>query len=192
MKRVLRNPTIWLILGFGGAAGFVQGVMTGHQVAYLRDMGANPMIAATTLSVIAGCSVIGSLGFGALAIKLNIRQLLVICFIVRLIALAILLTTQNIILIYLYSILFGISNGAIGTAKFSIGGSYYGRESFSRIQGIIALGLVLQAAGPVVGGAIYDRAGSYSLAFIIITIVTVIGLICAFLARPPKLSVPAT
>ncbi len=186
MKRVLTNRTIWLILGFGGAAGFVQGVMTGHLVAYLRDLGANPMVAATALSVVAGCSVAGSLGLGALAIKINIRRLVIIYFVVRLAALSILLTTQNIALIYIFSVLFGMSNGAIGTAKFTIGGSYYGRENFSRIQGVIALGLVLQAAGPVVAGAIYDKAGSYWPAFILITIVTFVGLFCAFLARPPK------
>jgi len=187
LRRVFGHPTIWLIIAFGAASGFVSGTIMGHQVAYLRDLGSNPMIAAFTLSVIAAFSIAGSLGCGALAMKFNIRILISIFFVVRLIALTILLTTHNIALIYLHSILFGISNGALGTSLYTIVGTYYGRANFARIQGIVAMSFVLQAAGPVTAGAIYDNTGSYTLAFIIIAGVTSVGLLCAFLARPPRL-----
>jgi MFS family permease len=186
LKRVLSQRTVWLIIGFAAASGFVGGVIMGHQIAYLRDLGASPMVAASTLSVIAICSIVGSLGFGALAMKFNIRHLISVWFVVRLVSLIILLTSHNLILIYVHSVLFGISNGAIGTANFTIVGSYYGRENFARIQGVVALGVVLQAAGPAVAGAIYDNSGTYTPAFILSAVVTVIGLVCAFLARPPK------
>ena len=188
MKRVFSQPTIWLIVAFSAASGFVSGTITGHQVAYLRDLGSSPMIAASTLSVVAGSSIIGSLVLGTLAIKLNTRRLLIICFIIRLVSLVILLTTKGIALIYIYAILFGISNGAIGTAMFTIVGTYYGRASFARTLGVVyAFSIALQAAGPAIAGAIYDTTGTYTIAFIVITFVTLIGLICAFLARPPKL-----
>lgn len=193
LKRVLSQSTIWLIIAFGAASGFASGTITGHQVAYMRDLGYTPMIAASTLSIIAICSVIGSLGFGTLAIRSNIRHLISIFFIVRLISMGILLTTKSITLIYIYAILFGISNGALGTALFTIVGTYYGRSNYARIQGVVyAFSIVLQAAGPVIAGAIYDNTGTYTLAFIILTVATSIGLICAFLSRPPRLPEPVT
>jgi MFS family permease len=187
MRRILRNPTIWLIIVFGAAHGFVGGTITGHLVAYLRDLGSSPMVAASALSVIAGCGIIGSLGTGFLALKIKIRHLIIACFVIRLIALVILLTSQNIILIYLYTVLFGISTGMLMTAMFTIVGTYYGRTNYARVQGMVfAFTVVLQATGPAIAGAIHDASHTYMPAFIILVAVTFIGLICAYLARPPK------
>ena len=191
MKRILRNPTLWLIIVFGAAHGYVGGTITGHLVAYLRDLGSNPMIAASALSVIAGCGIIGSLGSGFLALRINIRRLIIACFIIRLVSLVILLTSQNIILIYLYTVLFGISTGMLMTAMFTIVATYYGRANYARVQGVVfAFTVVLQATGPTVAGVIHDTTGNYMLAFAILVAVTFIGLICAFQARPPKLPEP--
>jgi len=188
LKQVLSQPTIWLIIVFSIASGFASGSILGHQVAYMRDLGSSPMLAASTLSVIAACSIIGSLGFGTLAMKYNLRCLISITFVIRLVALVLLLTSRNLNLIFLYAILFGISNGALGTALFTVVGSYYGRSNFARIQGVVyAFSITLQAAGPLVAGAIHDNLGTYTPAFIIALVVTFIGLVCAFLARPPKL-----
>lgn len=187
LKRILRHPTIWLIIVFGAAHGFVGGTITGHLVAYLRDLGSNPMVAASALSVIAGCGIIGSLVSGLLAMRVKVQHLILTCFILRLMALAILLTSQNIFLIYLYTILFGISTGMLMTAMFTIVGTYYGRANFARVQGMVfAFTVVLQATGPTVAGAIHDSYNTYLPAFIILVVVTFIGLVCAFLARPPK------
>ncbi len=187
IRRILRNPTIWLIVIFGAAHGFVGGTITGHLVAYLRDLGSNPMIAASALSVIAGCGIVGSLTSGFLAMRLKIRYLIITCFVIRLLALVILLTSQNIFLLYLYAVLFGISTGMLMTAMFIIVATYYGRANFARLQGIVfAFTVVLQAAGPVIAGAIYDNSRTYLPDFIILAAVTFIGLICAYLARPPK------
>jgi MFS family permease len=189
LKKVFSHPTIWLIIAIGATSGFVTGTIVSHQVAYMRDLGSNPMIAASTLSVIAACGIFGSIGSGLLAMRVNIRYLIIVCLAIRLVALAILLTSQNITFIYLYAILFGISNGMLMTLMFTIVAKYYGRASFARIQGtVFAFTIVLQSAGPTVAGAIHDTSGTYTSAFIILVALTVIGLICAFLARPPRLN----
>jgi MFS family permease len=188
LKKVFSHPTIWLIIAFGALNGFVTGTIMSHQVAYMRDLGSNPMIAASTLSIIAAFGIAGSLGSGLLAIKINIRNLIIASIVIRLAAMAILLTTQNITFIYLYAVLFGISNGMLMTLMFTIVAVYYGSSSFARIQGIVfAFTIVLQSAGPFIAGAIHDSTGAYTLAFILLTVLTFISLICAFLARPPRL-----
>jgi MFS family permease len=190
-KLALRQPTTWLIAVFTSSYMFSSGTMTGHQVAYLQDLSFSPMVAATTLSLVSGLSIIGNLGFGALALRFNIRYLATASFAIRLISLGILMTTENLALIYVYAILFGVCNGALALATPTFLGNYYGRAHFAQILGVLfALSVSCLAAGPIVAGAIFDNSGTYMPAFVLITALSLVGLICAFMARQPKLPQP--
>jgi len=103
-------------------------------------------------------------------------------------ALAILLTTKNLALIYIYAALFGISYGALVVAIPTFVAGYYGRAYYAQILVMIfPLGTVAEAVGPVLAGAIYDATTTYTLAFALVAVSSSVGLICAILARPPKL-----
>ena len=187
-KPAMREPVTWLIATICAANFFAIGTVTAHQIAYLKDVGVTPMIAAMVLSLVSGMSIAGRLGFGALALRFETRHLAVACFAVQLIALAILLTTRNLTLIYIYAALFGISYGALVTALPTFLGGYYGRTHYAQILGIIfPLSTVTEAVGPVLAGAIYDATTTYTLAFAIVAVFSLVGLVSAVLARPPKL-----
>jgi len=185
-KQVIRKPATWLIATISAANLFALGTISAHQVAYMKDMGFTPIIAAMSLSVIAGTSIVGRLGFGALALRFEVRHLAVASFAVQLVALAILLTTRNLTLIYIYAVLFGISYGALITALPTFIGGYYGRTYYAQILGLILpVGMIAEAMGPVLAGAIYDATTTYTPAFVIITATSLVGLVSAILARPP-------
>lgn len=187
-KQAMRKPTTWLIATLCAANLFAIGTVISHQVAYLKDVGFTPIVAAMVLSLISGMSIIGRLGFGALALRFEVRRLAIASFVVQLIALAILLTTKNLGLIYIYAILFGISYGALVTALPIFVGGYYGRTHYAQILGLIfPLGIAAEAVGPVLAGAIYDATTTYTLAFVAVAVFSLVGLVCAILARPPKL-----
>jgi len=187
-KQVLRVPTTWLIGAFTAAGSFTLGTVITHQVAYLRDLGFSPMTAAMTMSLVSVSSVIGSLGFGTLALRFNIRYLTSVSFGFQLIALAILLTTEKLSILYIYAVLIGIGNGAILTALPTLVGAYYGRDRYAQVLGIIYPSQVIaQAAAATVAGAIYDATSAYTTAFAAVAVLSLAGLICAFLARQPKL-----
>jgi len=189
--QALRNPVFWIIAIFGVANYFAMGTMAGHQVAYIQDLGFSHMVAAMTMSMVPGVGIIGRLGFGVLALRFNIRKLAIACFSLQLIALVILLTTQELALIYVYAALFGISTGAILTALPTFIGAYYGRVHFAPIQGVAyALGLTAFAVGPTVAGFVYDAAFTYTPVFVIIIACCLVGLICAFMVRKPRLPRP--
>ena len=188
-KQAMRKPTTWLIVAIGAANFFAIGAVMSHQVAYLKDIGFTSMIAAMALSLVSGMSIIGRLGFGALALRFEVRRLAIFSFVVQLVALAILLTTKNLALIYIYAALFGISYGALITSLPTFVGGYYGRTHYAQILGLIfPLTTVAEAVGPVLAGAIYDVTATYTLAFIVVIAFSSAGLICAILARPPKLN----
>lgn len=187
-KQVIRKPATWLIAAISAANFFAVGTISAHQVAYLKDIGFTPIIAAMSLSVIAGTSIVGRLGFGALALRFEVKHLAIISFVVQLVALAILIASRNLTLIYIYAVLFGISYGALITALPTFVGGYYGRTHYAQILGLIfPVGMIAEAAGPVLAGAIYDATTTYTLAFAIVAVSSLVGLVSAVLVRPPKL-----
>jgi len=67
-------------------------------------------------------------------------------------------------------------------------GGYYGRIYYAQILGMIfPASTIAEATGPVLAGAIYDATTTYAPAFAIVAAFSSVGLICAILARPPKL-----
>ncbi|MBA7677116.1 hypothetical protein ES703_85364 [subsurface metagenome] len=116
IKQVLKGPTVWLIGGFSAANTFTMGTMATHQIAYLQDIDFNAMTAATTMSFMSVFSIVGSLLFGALAMRLKMRYLASAFFAIQLIGLVILLTSRELGMIYVYAAFQGMSNGALTVA----------------------------------------------------------------------------
>ena len=183
----IRNPTIWLIAALCSAGSLATGTVTAHQVAYIMDIGFSPMVAAMTLALVSGMSILGRLGFGLLGVRFELRHLAIFCSFAQVIALLILLTTKSLPFIYAYTVIFGISSGALMVALPTFIGAYYGHLHYSQILGLIfPLVLIAEAAGPVIAGAINDVMGTYILAFAIITGLSTVGLVCALFVYPPR------
>jgi MFS family permease len=186
-RQAIRSPTTWLIATLCAANLLALGTVTAHQVAYLKDIGFSPIVAAMALGLIPGMSILGRLGFGFLGVRFEVRHLAIASFIIQVTALIILLTTKTLLLIYIYATLFGISYGALVVALPAFIGAYYGRTHYAQILGLIfPLAIAGEAAGPIIAGIINDAMGTYIPAFAIITSFSTVGLLCAILAYPPK------
>ncbi|OGO44368.1 MAG: hypothetical protein A2Z05_07845 [Chloroflexi bacterium RBG_16_60_22] len=186
MSQVLKEPAAWLIGAFTSANAFAQGTMSTHQVAYLQDIGFNPMTAATTVSLVAAMMVIGSIAFGGLALRYNVKYLAVIGFVSELVAITVLLTTRELGLIYIYAVFMGIGNGALTAALPTFVGVYFGRERYAQALGVIfPFQVVSQAAAAFIAGAIYDATSSYQWAFIVVAACSALGVASVFLTRLP-------
>ena len=185
--QAIRNPTIWLIATLCSASSLATGTVTAHQVAYIMDIGFSPIVASMTLALVSATSILGRLGFGLLGVRFGVRHLAFFSSFTQVIALLILLTTKSLLLIYAYTVIFGISSGALIVALPTFIGAYYGRIHYSQILGLIFPMIILsEAAGPVIAGAINDTIGTYTFAFIIICGLSTVGLVCAIFAYPPK------
>ncbi len=186
-KQVFRIPTTWLIGAFTAANTFAAGIMGAHQVAYLKDLGFNSMTAASTLSIMAVSNIVGSLTFGFLALKYNVRYLASAGFLFQLMALSILLSSSDLTMIYIYAVFMGLATGSLITAMPTFVGAYYGRERYAQVMGVVfPFQVVSHAVGAMVAGIIYDATSTYTSAFTIAVLFGLVGLLCAFMARPPK------
>jgi MFS family permease len=186
-RHALRGLTVWLLAAFSAANGFATGTVNTHQVAYLQDIGYNPMTAATTISLVAAFHSMGSLIFGTFALRYPIRYLAALAFVSQLTALTILVTAKDLSFIYIYAALYGLGTGALYTALPTFIGAYFDRGLYARILGVVfPFQVMAQAVAATSAGAIFDATASYTTAFAIVILISVIGLICAFSARPPK------
>jgi len=193
VQDALRTPTLWLILTFVAANLFGLNFLTLHQVSYLQDMGYSPMIAATTVGVIAGMSVLGQLTCGALGIRIEGRYLATACLASFIVGIAILMNVKALPLIYLHTVLSGIGYGGLLMLQPVLMGAYYGRANYAQILGwTVPVTTVFSSVSPVLAGLIYDSTGSYTSAFIVVLAFLIVGLVCAFLARPPRPSPTAS
>jgi len=113
MRQVIRKSTFWYIVMIGVASLFPIAVMNTHQVAYLIDIGFSAIIAASVYSLLSAMSAVGRFGLGALAMRFNLKKLVIAGFSLQIGACIILLFAKTPAAIYLYSILIGLSSGAI-------------------------------------------------------------------------------
>jgi cyanate permease len=187
IRRVLSRPTAWFIGGLAGANAFAMGMMMTHQIAYLRDIGYSTITAAGTLSFMSVFSLIGSLTFGALAMKVQVRYLACAAFISQILGMIILLSTRELGLIYVYAALQGLSHGSLITALPTFVGTYYPRDNYARVLGVVfPFQVIVQSISATVAGAIFDATGSYAPAFITAVFTGMSGLFFSFMARRPK------
>jgi MFS family permease len=178
------NTKSKVIVLIGATNFYAFGTMNAHQIAYLKDIGFSAIAAAMVFSMLSGMGIIGRFGFGVLALRINLRILIIASFVMQVSALVLLLTTKNPGLIYLYAVLFGISSGAIVVSLPTIVGEYFGRTHYPRIMGFVfPLVIFAESIGPLIAGVIYDTTTTYTLAFGIMIIVSLLGLTSAVFLR---------
>ncbi len=85
-----------------------------------------------------------------------------------------------------YGLVEGIFSGGAFAMLPVIYADYFGRLSIGTIRGLThPVVMVANAAGPLLGGIIFDVRGDYDVAYITFGTVTLIGAIVVWFAKPP-------
>jgi MFS family permease len=172
---------IFLVTSFGG------GSIILHMVAFSTDVGISAEAATTALSLLAGVSILGRLGFGALGDRLDKRTVMALCFFLHSVAIALLLKMKSAGLLYLFAAIYGLSMGGNVVVTPLLIGECFGVVSFAAIAGMLGIPLTLGgAAGPVLAGRIFDVTKSYGLAFAIALVAYLLATVAVYFARPPR------
>lgn len=186
-RAALRTPAFWLL----AAALFVTAVggsyIILHLVAFATDVGIPAGSAATALSLLAGVSILGRLGFGALGDRLSKRTAIAVCFLVHAVGIALLLQVKSVGLLYLFAALYGLGLGGSVVVLPLLVAECFGVVSFAAINGLLWTSFTFGAAvGPVLAGRIFDVTGSYSLAYLIALLAFLVATVTVWFVPSPR------
>ncbi|MBI4233363.1 MAG: MFS transporter [Chloroflexi bacterium] len=186
LREAVRAPALWLLALAGGMLFMVQAGVSLHQAPYFQEKGLSPTLAAAAVSTFAFANTPGSLLFGFLAERVNIRY----CLALPAFALAgmtgLLISVGSAPQAFLSAAVFGLALGGLATLLPVAFADYFGRRSLGVIRGITApFSAVGQAGGVLLGGVVYDTTGSYFIAFAAFGALALAGTVLVLLARPP-------
>ena len=189
VKAALKTRAFWLLsvaffFQFIGASA----VMV-HIVPYLESVEIPTTIAATTVTGITVCSLIGRLGFGFIGDFANKRHLITIGIALQTVGIFILtfVHMDSLWLIVLFLLTYAPGFGATIPLRFALQADYFGTENLGAIMGAMALvGMVGGLASPIIAGWLFDFTGSYHLAWQLFALVSIPAIPIMLLAKSPR------
>lgn len=167
VREAVRSSAFWVynlsvILMFSGIM-----MAQIHMVPYATDIGITASVAALALGIAAACNAVGRLVMGAVSDRIGTKRAL--CFSMMLAAIALfgLTLVREPVALYCAAIALGFAYGGVMPQGPKILGSLFGMGFLGGIMGVGAVFAVMgPALGPLLGALIFDRLGSYQIAFL--------------------------
>jgi MFS family permease len=191
---ILRNPRFWCLLLFPALVSFGVYFIIVHHVKYLTDLDVDRSWAASLFAGAGALSVGFRFFWGWLSDRIG-REIAftlgMICFTLGVLFLLLFETIRVTPMLYFFAACFGSGWGATAPLFMSIAADLYKGRNFGWIygtlEGVLGIGAAL---GAYVGGAVFDRTGSYFWGFILIMIFNLISIPLVWLVAPRKFRKP--
>ena len=130
---------------------------------------------------------LGRIVMGTANDRIGGKRSLVICFIVLLSGLVLLQAAGKAWMLFLFAAIYGFAHGGFFTVVSPTVAELFDTGSHGLLFGIILFcGTIGGAIGPLLAGWIFDLTGSYSILFLVLTGVTLLGFILILFLRPLK------
>lgn len=163
----------------------VQMIMV-HLKAHATDVGITPMVAATTIGIIGGGSILGRITMGSVSDKVGRKVSFFIAFFLMAVMMLWLLKARQVWQFYLFSAIFGFGYGSNVPLFPAITADWFGTKAHGIIFGAVSVaGGVGGAIGPSLAGYIFDAMGRYDIALVIGAVLLFIAAACSFLIKTP-------
>jgi MFS family permease len=140
-----------------------------HQVNYALDNGIGKIAAASSLGAVSIFGILGQISFGWLSDRMKDPKYAASAgYAVMAAGMIVLLRSSDAGTLYLYAIVFGFGYGSLAPMLPVMVADRYGRHVMGSIYGLLTFFTVGMAGsvGPLLGGLIYDRTGSYRIVWI--------------------------
>ncbi|MGM0382815.1 MAG: MFS transporter [Thermodesulfobacteriota bacterium] len=149
-----------------------------HIVPHAQDIRISPTKAATVLSTIGGISMIGRFITGIAIDRIGSKKAMMLCFILLIAGLLWLQMANELWMLYLFAVVYGIAHGGYFTAMSPIVAEFFGLHAHGVLFGIVAFsGTIGGAIGPILAGYIFDVTAEYTMAFWLCILMSALGLL---------------
>jgi OFA family oxalate/formate antiporter-like MFS transporter len=162
-------------------------VMT-HVVRHAIDLGVTPIAAALTLTLLGGANMLTRIPLGMAADYFGKKRVSIVFSLLAAGAMFWLIKSTSLWMLYLFAVVFGMANAGLGIATTALVGDLFGVRHIGVIFATLEIPWATGAAvGPAVAGYIFDVNGSYSFAWLLgaIASLLIIGLLPP-LKTPPE------
>lgn len=185
--RAVRTGAFWLLAIPSWVSGFTGTLVQVHVIPMLTDRGFDPQESANAVGMISGVGLLAVLIGGLLAAKWGERPVLALIYLLRALGIVILAFAHNLPVLYLSVLLIGLSWGGVQPMVGGITGDVFGRGSLAGLLGwIFMTQSVLGAGAAILGGAVYDLTGDYTILILITGASLLIGVPMSLaIARSP-------
>jgi MFS family permease len=187
MWKALRSPQ-FIVLGltfFACCAAHAGPIF--HMVSYAMVCGIGPMAAVSIYSVEGLAGLGGRVLFGVAADKLGTKRVLIFGLIVQAAAIATYIYVRELKEFYSLAIVFGAAYGGVMPLYSVLARDYFRQEVMGSVLGAaMMLSSIGMAAGPLVGGWVYDRYDSYTWMFLGSALVGLGAVAIAFAFPKPR------
>lgn len=185
LREAIHLRQFWIICAIYFLVLFCVNTILVHIAPHAEDLGISVTNAASIISIIGGASIVGRLMMGSAGDRIGNRLALIICFIILVAALFWLRLANELWMLYLFAVIYGVAHGGFLALISPTVAGLFGTSSHGVLLGIVFFsGTIGGAIGPILAGHIFDTASSYQLAFLILAAFSIIGFILTTLLRP--------
>jgi MFS family permease len=186
-RQALRTPAFWLLVvgtNLGGLALFGVNV---HLFSYLGDRGLPPATAAAVVTLLYVLHTAAKPLWGLVAERVDVRYCIATCYAGGGAGILLLLMSPSFAAVLAFTAVYGLTRGAQSFVTSLAWSEYFGRDAQGAIRGLAAPArFIASAAGPVLGGWVYDATGSYEGALLAFALAFLLGGLVAATARAPQ------
>jgi MFS family permease len=182
----LRVPNFWVI-GMVVALNFTaNGAVLTHIIPHATDIGYAPLSASLVLSAMAGMGVVGKVLFGWVVDRIEKRIATGFAIGLQGAGVFLILNVTGYAPLLAAGAVFGLGMGGIVPLWGALIGASFGRQVFGRVMGLMSPVMIpVMSIGIPYAGWIFDRTGSYAIAFrTFIGVYALAGLVLAALRIP--------
>ena len=189
-KEALATRSFWLLnLGFLLSQLAVSAVMV-HSIPLLSDRGMSAQVAANYVGLSAFWGMAGRILWGGLGDFVPKQILLALAVVVQGAGMLALVAGESPVHLHAFALLYGVGQGIV-PVTFAIRGEYFGRKAFGTIAGVMqAFQTIGGVAGPIYAGWAYDLTQSYTFAFTVLALASLVAVVAFVFA--PKPGAPKT
>jgi len=184
-QKAIHTRQFWMLCVIFLVVAFCVEAIIVHIVPHATDLGISAVSAANILAVIGGVSIIGRFIMGSAGDKAGNRLAIIVCFLILLVSLLWMLVAKELWMLYLFACVYGFAHGGFFALISPSVAEFFGLSSHGAILGAVFCPTTIGGAiGPVLAGHIFDVTSSYQLAFLVFTVICIVGFILTLLLKP--------